>query len=388
MTNSQFPALFLLCKLILRKTCTDALVASLRGLKDLKSKIQNTFMFKKLFGRFSQDMGIDLGTANTLVHVRGRGIVLREPSVVAMNRETHRVEAVGEAAKQMVGRTPSHIVAIRPLRDGVIADFEITEKMMKHFILAVHGGRAFARPRMMVGIPSGITEVEKRAVIEAATQAGAREARTIEEPMAAAIGAGLPVSEPTGSMIVDIGGGTTEVAVISLGGIVTSRSLRVAGDEIDEAIIAYVRRTFNMLIGERTAETLKMEIGSAFPLREEVKLEVRGRDLVNGLPRSICVHSGELREAIKEPVAEIVETVKTTLEQSPPELSSDIMERGIVLAGGGALLRGLDQLLEQETGIPVHIAADPLTCVVLGTGETVEAWDMWVSSNQAIYGAK
>ncbi len=345
-------------------------------------------MFKQLFGRFSQDMGIDLGTANTLVHVRGRGIVLREPSVVAMNRETHRVEAVGEAAKQMVGRTPSHIVAIRPLRDGVISDFEITEKMLKHFILAVHGGRSFARPRVMVGIPSGITEVEKRAVIEAAMKAGARDARTIEEPMAAAIGAGLPVSEPTGSMIVDIGGGTTEVAVISLGGIVTSRSLRIAGDEIDEAIIAYVRRSFNMLIGERTAETLKMEIGSAFPLREEVKWEIRGRDLVNGLPRSICINSAELREAIKEPVWEIVETVKTTLEQSPPELSSDIMERGIVLAGGGALLRGLDQLLEKETSIPVHIAADPLTCVALGTGETVEAWDTWTSSNQAIYGGR
>ena len=345
-------------------------------------------MFKKFFGRFSQDMGIDLGTANTLVHVRGRGIVLREPSVVAMNRETHKPHAVGEAAKQMVGRTPSHIIAIRPLRDGVIADFEITEYMLQHFIRAVHGGRAFASPRVMVGIPSGITEVEKRAVIEAAMKAGARDARTIEEPMAAAIGAGLPVSEPTGSMIVDIGGGTTEVAVISLGGIVTSRSLRVADDEIDEAVIAYVRRSHNMLIGERTAEMLKMEIGSAYPLQTETTYEVKGRDLLNGLPRSIVIGSKALREAIREPVNEIVETVKTTLEQSPPELSADIMERGIVLAGGGALLRGLDQLLAHETGIPVHIAADPLTCVAIGTGETVEAWDLWTSSNQAIYGAK
>ena len=345
-------------------------------------------MFKRFFGRFSQDMGIDLGTANTLVHVRGRGIVLREPSVVAMNRETHKPHAVGEAAKQMVGRTPSHIIAIRPLRDGVIADFEITEFMLQHFIRAVHGGRAFASPRVMVGIPSGITEVEKRAVIEAAMKAGARDARTIEEPMAAAIGAGLPVSEPTGSMIVDIGGGTTEVAVISLGGIVTSRSLRVAGDEIDEAVIAHVRRSHNMLIGERTAEMLKMEIGSAYPLQNETTYEVKGRDLLNGLPRSVVIGSKALREAIREPVNEIVETVKTTLEQSPPELSADIMERGIVLAGGGALLRGLDQLLAHETGIPVHIAADPLTCVALGTGETVEAWDLWTSSNQAIYGAK
>jgi rod shape-determining protein MreB len=345
-------------------------------------------MFKRFFGRFSQDMGIDLGTANTLVHVKGRGVVLREPSVVAIDRDTGKPYAVGEAAKQMVGRTPGHIIAIRPLRDGVIADFEITQQMLLHFIRTVHNGKSFASPRVMVGIPSGITEVEKRAVIEAAMTAGARDARTIEEPMAAAIGAGLPVSEPTGSMIVDIGGGTTEVAVISLGGIVTSRSLRVAGDEIDEAIIAYVRRHYNVLIGERTAETLKCEIGSAYPLREEVTYEIKGRDLVNGLPKSIIINSGEIREAIKEPVMEIVETVKTTLEQSPPELSADIMERGIVLAGGGALLRGLDQLLAHETSMDVHIAADPLTCVVLGTGETVEAWDTWSSTNQAIYGVR
>jgi rod shape-determining protein MreB len=330
-------------------------------------------------------MGIDLGTANTLVHVKGRGVVLREPSVVAIDKETGAVRAVGEEAKQMVGRTPGHIVAIRPLKDGVISDFVITQKMLHYFIRCVHSGKAFASPRVVVGIPSGITEVEKRAVIEAAMTAGARDARTIEEPMAAAIGAGLPVSEPTGSMIVDIGGGTTEVAVISLGGIVTSRSLRVAGDEIDEAIIAYVRRTFNMLIGVRTAESMKLEIGSAYPLQEEVSCEIKGRDLVNGLPRSVRINSADLREAIKDPIIEIVETVKQTLEQSPPELSADIMERGIVLAGGGALLRGLDQLMAHEAGIPVHIAADPLTCVAIGTGETVEAWDTWGQSNSAIY---
>jgi rod shape-determining protein MreB len=343
-------------------------------------------MVKRLFGRFAQDMGIDLGTANTLVHVAGRGVVLREPSVVAIDKENNTVRSVGEDAKMMVGRTPSHIVAIRPLKDGVIADFEVTQRMLQHFIRKVHRGRGFAFPRVMVGIPSGITEVEKRAVIEAAMTAGARDARTIEEPMAAAIGAGLPVCEPTGSMIVDIGGGTTEVAVISLGGIVTCRSLRIAGDEIDEAIIAYVRRTFNLLIGERTAEFLKVEIGSAYPLSEEISSEIKGRDLVSGLPRSIRINSVDLRDAIKEPVMEIVETVKSTLEQAPPELAADIMERGIVLAGGGALLRGLDQLLAHETCIPVHIAEDPLSCVALGTGETVEAWDTWTRTNQSIYG--
>jgi rod shape-determining protein MreB len=342
-------------------------------------------MLKRFFGRFAQDMGIDLGTANTLVHVKGRGIVLREPSVVAIDQDSNTVRSVGEEAKLMVGRTPSHIVAIRPLRDGVIADFEVTQRMMQHFIRKVHRGRGFAFPRVMVGIPSGITEVERRAVIEAAITAGARDARTIEEPMAAAIGAGMPVSEPTGSMIVDIGGGTTEVAVISLGGIVTSRSLRVAGDEIDEAIIAHVRRTYNMLIGERTAEELKIELASAYPLKEELEYQIRGRDLVNGLPRSAMISSGELREAIQEPVREIVETVKATLEQAPPELSADIMERGIWLAGGGALLRGLDELLAHETHIPIHIAPDPLTCVALGTGETVEAWDTWSRTNQSVY---
>lgn len=345
-------------------------------------------MIKRFFGRFAQDMGIDLGTANTLVHVAGRGVVLREPSVVAIDKDRGAVCAVGDEAKLMVGRTPSHIVAIRPLKDGVIADFEITQKMLQHFIQRVHRGRKFAFPRVMVGIPSGITEVEKRAVIEAAQTAGAREARTIEEPMAAAIGAGLPVSEPTGSMIVDIGGGTTEVAVISLGGIVTSRSLRIAGDEIDEAIIAYVRRTYNTLIGERSAEVIKMELGSAFALYQELEFEVKGRDLVSGLPKSVMLTSPEIREAIREPVMEIVETVKATLEQSPPELSADIMERGIMLAGGGALLRGLDELLAKEVQTPVHVAEDPLTCVALGTGATVEAWDTWANSNSSIYGAE
>lgn len=330
-------------------------------------------------------MGIDLGTANTLVHVRGRGVVLREPSVVAWNTEQNQVCSVGEDAKMMVGRTPSHIIAIRPLKDGVIADYEKTRDMLVHFIRRVHRGHRFAYPRVMVGIPSGITEVEKRAVIEAASTAGAREARTIEEPMAAAIGANLPVSEPTGSMIVDIGGGTTEVAVISLGGIVTSRSLRVAGDEIDESIIAHVRREHNMLIGERTAEMLKIQIGSAHALAQELQTEIKGRDLVSGLPRSIIITSPELRTAIHEPVWEIVDTVKATLEQSPPELAADIMERGIMLAGGGALLRGLDELIHKETQIPVHIAEDPLTCVALGTGEAVEAWDTWSRSNNAIY---
>ena len=330
-------------------------------------------------------MGIDLGTANTLVHVAGRGIVLCEPSVVAIDREKNRVCSVGSDAKLMVGRTPSHIVAVRPLKDGVIADFEITREMLKHFIERAHRGRKFAFPRVMVGVPSGVTEVEKRAVIEAAQSAGAREARTIEEPMAAAIGAGLPVSEPTGSMIVDIGGGTTEVAVISLGGIVTSRSLRIAGDEIDEAIIAYVRRHYNMLIGERTAEAIKMELGSAFPLFQEITYTVRGRDLISGLPGSAVLTSGEIRDAIREPVMEIVETVRATLEQSPPELSADIMERGIMLAGGGALLRGLDQLLAREVQTPVHIADDPLTCVVLGTGVTVESWDTWTKNNASVY---
>lgn len=328
-----------------------------------------------LLGRFSRDMGIDLGTANTLVHVRGRGILLREPSVVAIDKESKRVLAVGEEAKRMLGRTPGSIVAIRPLKDGVIADFDQTEKMIEHFIRKVHRRAFLVAPRVVVGVPSGVTEVEERAVEEATRKAGAREAHLIEEPMAAAIGAGLPVAEPTGSMIVDIGGGTTEVAVISMGGIVTARSIRVAGDEIDEAIIQYVRRTYNLYIGDRTAEIAKCEVGSAYAVGPERSMEVRGRDLISGLPRSTTITSSEIREAIQDPINAIVEAVKVTLESTPPELAADIYERGIVLAGGGALLEGIDRLLMRETSMPVHIAEDPLSCVVLGTGRVLEEID-------------
>jgi rod shape-determining protein MreB len=332
-------------------------------------------VWRRFLSRLSHDMGIDLGTANTCVHVRGRGILLREPSVIAIDTETKRVLAVGEEAKRMVGRTPGSIVAIRPLRDGVIADFDQTEKMLRYFIEKVHRRRTWVHPQIVVGIPSGVTEVERRAVIEATIKAGAEEAYLIEEPMAAAIGAGLPVAEPTGSMVVDIGGGTSEVAVISLGGIVASRSIRVAGDEIDTAIVAYVRRAYNLLIGERTAEEAKIRIGSAHATDEERTMEVRGRDLVSGLPRSAILSSSELRDAIAEPLAAIVEAVKLTLERTPPELSSDIMDRGIVLAGGGALLRGLDALISQETLMPVYIADDPLSSVVIGTGRALEEAD-------------
>ncbi len=329
-------------------------------------------IFRSVLGRFSRDMGIDLGTANTLVHVRGKGILLREPSVVAIERDNKKVLAVGEEAKRMLGRTPGNIIAIRPLKDGVIADYDQTEKMLRYFIEKVHRRSMWAAPVVIVGVPSGVTEVERRAVIEAAKKAGAKEAYLIEEPMAAAIGAGLPITEPTGSMVVDIGGGTTEVAVISLSGIVTSRSIRVAGDEIDEAISSYIRRTYNLFIGDRTAEQAKMDIGSAYPMEQEVKMQVRGRDLITGLPRSAIISSQEIREAIAEPVNAIVEAVKVTLEATPPELAADIMERGIVLAGGGALLDGLDRLLSRETSMPVHIAQDPLSCVVIGTGRYLE----------------
>jgi rod shape-determining protein MreB len=318
-------------------------------------------------------MGIDLGTANTLVHVRGKGILLREPSVVAIDRDNrNRVLAVGADAKRMLGRTPANIVAVRPLKDGVIADFDQTEKMLRYFIEKVHRRSMWVAPRVVVGIPSGVTEVERRAVLDASRKAGAKEAYLIEEPMAAAIGAGLPIAEPTGSMIVDIGGGTTEVAVISLSGIVTSKSVRIAGDEIDEAIVAYVRRTYNLLLGDRTAEEAKFTVGSAYPSDHERHMEVRGRDLLTGLPRSAQISSSEIREAMQEPMNAIVEAVKTTLEATPPELASDIMERGIVLAGGGALLQGLDKLLCRETSMPVHIANDPLSCVVIGTGKVLE----------------
>ncbi|MBU4556864.1 MAG: rod shape-determining protein [Actinobacteria bacterium] len=329
------------------------------------------------FNSWGGDMAVDLGTANTLVSVRGRGIVLIEPSVVAVEKDTKRVLAVGIEAKRMLGRTPGSIVAIRPLKDGVIADFEVTESMLRYFINKTRVKRFpwQPKPRVVVCVPSGVTEVEKRAVFEATMQAGARQAYLIEEPMAAAIGAGLPIQEPTGNMVVDIGGGTTEVAVISLGGIVVAQSIRIAGDEFDDAIIAHVKRVYNVLIGERTSEEIKFEIGSAWPLLEEVDVEVRGRDLATGLPRTISIESEEIREAIEEPLAAIIAAVKSTLEQTPPELASDLMEYGIVLTGGGALLRGLDERLKHETGMPVHVSENALTNVVDGSAMALEEID-------------
>jgi rod shape-determining protein MreB len=323
------------------------------------------------FRRFSRDMGIDLGTANTLVYVAGRGIVLQEPSVVAIDQNTKQPLAVGEEAKKMLGRTPGDIVAVRPLRDGVIADFDTAEIMLKHFIQRVHEGRYLIAPRIVIGIPSGVTGVERRAVMEAALQAGSREVYLVEEPVAAAIGAGLPVQEPTGNMIIDIGGGTTEVAVLSLQGIVLSESVRVAGDELSESIARYMKQVHNLVIGERTAEEIKIQIGSAYP-QEEITLEVRGLHLLSGLPRVVTVKSSEVRESMAEPLSVIVEAIKRTLERTPPELAADIIDRGIMLAGGGALLKGIDALISHETGILVHIAADPLSCVVLGTGRVLE----------------
>lgn len=321
---------------------------------------------------FSRDIGIDLGTATTLVYVQGKGIVLREPSVVAMRTDSKAILAVGEEAKKMVGRTPGNIIAIRPMRDGVIADFDITKAMLDHFISKVNPRKGLFRPRVIVGIPSGVTEVEKRAAIEAALQAGAKEAHTVEEPMAAAIGAGLPVEEPTGSMVVDIGGGTTDVAVISLGGIVTSKSLRVGGDEMDEAIINYIKREYNLMIGERTAEEIKIQIGSAFPKPKEETMDIRGRDLVSGLPKTSKITSTEILEALKDPISSIIEAIKMTLEKTPPELAADIMDRGIMLTGGGALLSGIDKLIREETGMPVQIADQPTDCVALGAGKILE----------------
>jgi rod shape-determining protein MreB and related proteins len=329
-------------------------------------------MLGKLFGWFSNDIGIDLGTANTLVYVKDHGIVLREPSVVAVKSGTSEVLAVGDDAKRMLGRTPGNIVAIRPLKDGVIADFEVTEAMLRHFIAKVHNNRrGMARPRVVIAVPSGITEVEKRAVKDSATQAGAREVYLIEEPMAAAIGCGLPVQEASGNMIVDIGGGTTEVALISLSGIVYSRSVRVAGDELDEAIVQYMKRAYNLMIGERTAEDIKIRVGSAYPLSKETTMEVKGRDMVAGLPKTITITSQEVREALLEPLNTIIDSVRVTLERCPPELSADLVDRGLVLAGGGALLRGLDKLLSEETGLPVHVAEDPLSAVAEGTGKVL-----------------
>ncbi len=327
-------------------------------------------------GLFTKEIGIDLGTANTLVYLKGKGIILREPSVVAVNNHTGQELAVGLDAKQMIGRTPGNITAIRPLKDGVIADFETTQGMLKYFIKKATGNNPLTRPRVVICVPSGVTEVEKRAVVDSAMSAGAKEAYLIEEPMASAIGAGLPVAEPSGSMVVDIGGGTSEVAVISLGGIVVSRSLRVAGDEFDDAIIHYIKKEYNLMIGERTAEDIKLKIGSAYPSADEKTYNVSGRDLVTGLPKEIAISSEEIREALKEPINSVVDSIKLTLEKTPPELASDIMERGIMLAGGGALLKGFDILISEETGIPVFIAEQPIDCVVLGTGKVLEELDI------------
>jgi len=332
-------------------------------------------MLDYLFSLFSNDMGMDLGTANSLIYVKGRGIVLREPSVVAIDRETRRVLSVGTEAKQMLGRTPANIVAVRPLRNGVIADFEVTQEMIKYFIRKVHNRRNLLHPRIVIGIPSGITEVERRAVQEAAEQAGAREVYLIEDPRAAAIGADLPISEPHASMIVDIGGGTTEVAVISLGGMVVTKSIDVAGDEMDDCIMQYFRRKYNLIIGETTAEEVKLQIGSVFPLKEEKTMEVKGRDQTQGLPKTLTVTSEEIRQALMEPVRLIIDVIKSALEETPAELAADLVDRGLVLAGGGSLLRGMTDLIRQETDLPVHRAADPLSCVAIGTGKFIEELD-------------
>ena len=328
-------------------------------------------LYNDVLGLFSNDMGIDLGTATTLVYLKNQGIVLCEPSVVAVHAGTSNVLAVGEEAKRMLGRTPGNIVAIRPMRHGVITDFEISEAMLRYFIKKVNSKKPLVRPRIVIAIPSGITEVEKRAVKDSALHAGAREVFMIEEPMAAAIGVGLPIQEPSGNMIIDIGGGTTEMAVISLAGVVFSKSVRVGGDELDEAIINYMKKNYNLMVGERTAEDIKIKIGSVYPLEEELKMEVRGRDLVAGLPKTVTITSEEVREAMAEPIAQIIEAVRITLERTPPELSSDLIEKGIVLAGGGSLLRGIDKLISEETGLPVHLAEDPMTAVALGTGKVL-----------------
>ncbi|WP_203338427.1 rod shape-determining protein [Nocardioides limicola] len=329
-------------------------------------------MANSIIGR---DMAVDLGTANTLVYVRGKGVVLDEPSVVAVNENTGEILAVGHEAKRMIGRTPDNITAIRPLSDGVIADFEATEQMLRYFIQQVHRRRYLAKPRMVICVPSGITAIEQRAVKEAGYAAGARRVYIVEEPMAAAIGAGLPVHQATGNMIVDIGGGTTEVAVISLGGIVTSLSIRTAGDDLDAAITSWLKKEYSLMVGARTAEEVKISLGSAFPMSHEPEAEVRGRDMVSGLPRTVNVSSAEIRQALEEPLHAIVDAVRVTLDQTPPELAGDIMDRGIVLTGGGAALRGLDERLRHETGMPVHLAPDPLTSVVMGAGRCVEEFD-------------
>ncbi len=333
-------------------------------------------IFNWFYGMFSSDLAIDLGTANTLIYVRGKGIVLSEPSVVAIKKGTNQVLKVGKEAKEMLGRTPASIVAIRPMRDGVIADFDVTEQMIRAFIVKIHNRKALVRPRIVVGVPSCITQVEKRAIRDSAEQAGAREVYLMEEPMAAAIGAGLPVQEPSGNMIVDIGGGTTEVAVISLSGIVYSQSIRIAGDEMDEAIIQYLKRKYNLLVGERTAENIKIQIGSAYPFDEPRKMEVKGRDLVDGIPKALTVTDSDIREALHDPIYAVVDAVKTALERTPPELAADIAEKGVVMAGGGSLMHGLDTLISLETHLKVKVADDPLSCVVLGAGKVLDELDL------------
>jgi rod shape-determining protein MreB and related proteins len=332
--------------------------------------------FASLLRYFSKDLAIDLGTANTLVYVSNQGIVVREPSIVVINKLTNRIEAVGIEAKEMLGRTPGNIESIRPMKDGVIADFEVTERMLEYFIKKAHGRKMYVHPRIVIGVPSEITQVEKRAVRDSAMRAGASEVFLVEQAMMAAIGAGLPITEPSGNMIVDIGGGTTDVAVISLAGTVYSRSVRIAGNEMDVAIIQYLKRKYNLLIGERTAELIKIELGSAYPLKDEIRLDIKGRDLVEGVPKSLSISDEEIREALAETVATIVEAVRMALERTPPELSADIMDKGIVLSGGGALLRNLDQRLRDETGLPVVLAEDPLASVVLGTGRVLSDIDL------------
>ena len=328
-------------------------------------------MLDRLANYFSNDIAIDLGTANTLVYIKGNGIVLNEPSVVAVDQKTKKVYAVGAEAKAMIGKTPNHIVAIRPLKDGVIADFEITEVMLREFIRKAQKKRFFIRPRIVIAVPSGITEVERRAVTDSAQNAGAREVYLLSEPVASAIGVGLPVDKPSGNMVIDIGGGTTEIAVIALNGIVTDMSIRIAGDEMDEAIVLHIKKAYNLLIGDQTAEHVKMVIGSATKLKKEEEMEIKGRDLVSGIPKTLKISSAEVREALAEPVSQIVAAVKTTLEQTPPELAADIVDRGIVMTGGGSLLRGLDILLKEETNLPINVVEDPLTCVVLGCGKVL-----------------
>lgn len=327
------------------------------------------------------DIGIDLGTASVLVYIKGKGIVLNEPSVVAIDRNTNKILAVGEEARLMLGRTPGHIVAVRPLRDGVISDYNVTEKMLRYFINKAIGKRKIFKPRMVICVPSGVTEVEKRAVIDAGNQAGAKTVKLIEEPIAAAIGAGLDISKASGNMIIDIGGGTTDIAVISLGGIVVSSSIKVAGDKFDEAIVRYMRKKHNVMIGERTAEEMKIKVGTAFPREEEVKIEVRGRNLISGLPKTMEVTSEEMLEALSEPVSAIADAVHSVLERTPPELAADVSDRGIVMTGGGSLLYGLDKLISKRTGIPVYIAEDPISCVALGTGKALESLDVLQASD-------